>query len=147
MPQYSYFCGKKHLTERVAPMSKIPKRVRCAHPRCKLFSKLGLSVSLDTFVRNRVMSDKTRSDLRWAFGKKKAGKMRTTADVDAGLRSFASRYPHLQDGYVRGRKYDPRSDSDMKSLGTPHFKLGDPFTDSEAPISDDGRNNREVRER
>lgn len=71
--------------------------------------------------------------------------METTADVDLALRDVARRYPHLQPGYKRGRKYDPKSDADMRDLGTPSYKLSDPF--GSVQISDDGRNHPERSER
>ena len=144
MPVYSFYCApKKHKTERFAPMSKIPKWIKCGE--CGKRAKLGLSVNLDGFVRNCVMSDKTRSGLRWAFGKKKAAKMRTTKDVDAALMDFAKRYPHLQPGYKRGKSYDLNSPADLRELGTPSYKLSDPFPEQQ--IRDDGRNNPEKSER
>lgn len=124
MPVYAFY-HKSHVNERYAPMSKIPKRIKCS---CgKAWAKLGLAINLGSFVRNAAINQKTKEGLRWAFGKKKASGMRTTKDVDAALSDVARRYPHLMPGFKRGRKYDPRSATDMKELGTPSYKLGDPF--------------------
>ncbi len=143
MPIYAFYCADaKHLTERYAPMSKIPKWVKCE--ACGDRAKLGLAPTIG-FIRNAVLSRKTKEGLRFAFGKKKAGKMQTTKDVDAALYDFQGRYKHLMPNYKRGRTYDLNSESDKKDLGLPSFKLSDPFPD--AKISDDGRNQAERSER
>lgn len=143
MPQYSYYCQpKKHLTERVAPMSKIPAWIKCEE--CGKRAKLGIAPTIG-FIRNAVMSRKTKEGLRFAFGKKKAAAMRTTKDVDAALYDFQGRYRHLMPNYKRGRTYDLNSEHDRKELGFPSFKLSDPFPDTQ--ITDEKRNHGERSER
>ena len=143
MPCYAFYCpSKKHLTERYAPMSKIPKWIKCEE--CGDRAKLGIAPTIG-FIRNAVMSRKTKEGLRFAFGKKKAAAMRTTKDVDAALLDFARRYPHVQPGSSRKKTFDVNSAHDMKELGTPTYKLSDPFPDTK--ISDDKRNHGERSER
>lgn len=143
MPVYAFYCPeKKHLTERYAPMSKIPKWIKCED--CGDRAKLGLCPTTG-FIRNAVMSKKTKDGLRWAFGKKKAAKIQTTKDVDACLANVAKRYPHLMPGYKRGKTYDFNSATDMKELGTPSYKLSDPFPETQ--IRDARENQRERTER
>ena len=90
MPIYSFYHGD-HMTERVAPMSKIPRRVKCSVCN-KAWAKLGMSFP-DGFVRGRVMSDKTRREFKPVF--KRGQKLETTRDVDAAFAEIAARYPHL----------------------------------------------------
>jgi hypothetical protein len=143
VPVYAFYCPeKKHLTERFAPMSKIPKWIKCEE--CGERSNLGIAPTIG-FVRNAVMSQKTKDGLRWAFGKKKAKHIRTTKDVDACLSNVAKRYPHLMPGYKRGRTYDLNSASDMKELGTPSYKLSDPFPDTQIRDSRDNHGERTER--
>jgi hypothetical protein len=143
VPCYAFYCpSKKHMTERYAPMSKIPKWIKCEE--CGDRAKLGIAPTLG-FIRNAVLSKKTKEGLRFAFGKKKAAKMQTTKDVDNALLDFARRYPHLQPGYSRKKTFDVNSAHDMKELGTPTYKLSDPFPDTK--ISDDKRNHGERSER
>lgn len=143
MPQYFFYCpnkngeGWKHVTPRVASIHKIPKSVKCES--CGKRATLGLAPTMASFELNRRMSDKTKRDYRWAFGKKKASKMETTADVDAALMDFTRRYPHLAPGYVRGRSYDLNSTSDMASLGMPGDRLADPFPTQD--VTEERRNN------
>ena len=106
-------------------MSRIPAFILCE--RCGKRAKLGLAANLGQFVKNAQINDKTRDQFRYTFGKKKASAFRTTKDVDAAFQDFAGRYPHLQPGFKRGRKYDPRSASDMRALGTAQPTRRDPF--------------------
>ena len=143
MPIYSFYCSpSKHMTERFAPMSKIPKWIKCGECDCR--AHLGIAPTL-SFIRNAVLSRATKEGLRFAFGKKKAAKMQTTKDVDAALTDFARRYPHLQPGYSRKKTFDVNSAHDMKELGTPSYKLSDPFP--ETRITDEKRNHGERTER
>ena len=90
MPIYAYYHGS-HMSERVAPMSKIPRRIKCS---CgEGWAKLGMSFNLDAFVRGRALGDKTRRDFKPIF--KKGQKLETTRDVDAAFADFQRRYPHL----------------------------------------------------
>jgi len=91
MPIYSFFHGE-HQTERVAPMSKIPKRIKCGVCK-KGWAKLGMSFNLDAFVRDRAMSDKTKGQFKPLF--RKGQRLETTRDVDAAFADFSRRYPHL----------------------------------------------------
>lgn len=138
MPMYSFYCQKHHETERVASIHKVPGWVKC---RCGRRAKLGLapSIHLTGAVKNAPLDRKQREMYARVFGKKKASKMRTTADVEANLTDFACRYPHLMPGYKRGRSYDLNSSSDVASLGIPGDRLSDPFPD--AQITEEKRNN------
>ncbi len=123
-------------------MSKIPRSIMCGS--CGRKAKLGIAPTIG-FIRNAVMSQKTKDGLRFAFGKKKAAKMQTTKDVDAALYDFTKRYKHLAPGYKRGETYDLNSMADLKRLGTPSYRLSDPFPGTK--IRDDGRNHGEGSER
>jgi hypothetical protein len=90
MPIYSLYCPEGHVTEKVAPMAKMPRRTKCA--TCKAWAKLGMSFP-DGFIRGRVMSDKTRRDFAPVFAR--GQKLETTRDVDAAFAQFSARYPHL----------------------------------------------------
>lgn len=113
-------------------MARMPKWVKCA--TCKRRATLGLPSNLSAqFVRNANINEKTRKLFEQVFGKKKAAKIRSTGDVDACFRDVARRYPHLMPGYDRqavrkhGKKYDPRSEADMRELGHPGDISHDPF--------------------
>jgi hypothetical protein len=144
MPVYPFYCPapEKHITERYAPMSKIPKWIKCEE--CGKRAKLGIAPTLG-FIRNAVMGQKTKDGLRWAFGKEKAARIRTSKDVDACLTSVAKRYKHLMPGYDRKKTYDLNSAHDLKELGTPSYKLSDPFPEQQ--ISDSRENHGERSER
>lgn len=93
MPLYSFYHGS-HVTERYAPMARIPKRVKCSV--CKrAFAKLGLSGNLASFMRDQNLSDKSRRQYRHVFGKETRKRLATTRDVDRALDNFHERYPHL----------------------------------------------------
>ena len=94
MPDYRFFCEKKHTTERHASMASIPKWIKCR--RCGRRAKLGMSFNLDAYVRNRAMNDKTKEQFRWAFDKKTRERMENTGHVDAAFDDFHRRYPHLR---------------------------------------------------
>ncbi len=123
-------------------MSRIPKWVKCE--TCGKRATLGLPSSLSSqFVKNASVNEKTRKLFEQVFGKKKASKIRTTADIDANFRDVARRYPHLMPGYKRGRNYNPDSAADMRELGHPGDVSRDPFPMEK--ITDDGRLNPERR--
>ena len=129
-------------------MSKIPSWIKCEG--CSRRAKLGLPASLASqHVLNVAINEKTRKMFETVFGKKKAAKIRTTADIDACFRDVARRYPHLMPGYDKnavrkhGLRYDPNSEADMRKLGSPYDVSRDPFPHEQ--ITDDGRLNPERR--
>lgn len=116
-------------------MARMPKTCTC---ECGRKAKLGLPHgNLQSFVRGAAINDKTKDQFRWTFGKKKSRALRTTKDIDARFTDFAGRYPHLQPGYKRGKKYDPRSAADMAQIGRPGDIARDPFPREK--ITDDVR--------
>jgi hypothetical protein len=90
MPVYSFYHGS-HENERVASMSKIPKRIKCS---CgEGWAKLGMSFGQTGFVRGAAINDKTKRDFKHVF--KRGTRLETTRDVDAAFSDFSRRYPHL----------------------------------------------------
>lgn len=143
MPMYFFYClkkggGWKHLTPRVASIHKTPKWVKCE--TCGKRASLGLApVAAHGAVKNAPLDRKQKEMYRHVFGSKKAAKMQTTADVEANLFNFTSRYPHLAPGYKRGESYDMNSMADLRKLGIPGDRLRDPFP--ETSITEERRNN------
>jgi hypothetical protein len=141
---YYFYClkkdgnGWKHVTPRMASIHNIPKWAKCE--TCGKRASLGLAPGGVTTgaVKNLPLDRKQRELYRHVFGKKKAAKMRTTADVEANLYDFTSRYPHLAPGYKRGKSYDMNSMKDLRELGIPGDRLRDPFPDTS--ITEEKRN-------
>ena len=93
MPLYAFY-HRSHVTERYAAMAKPPKRVRCGV--CKRgWAKLGFSVNLQSFVKNRPLSEKAKKDFRHVFSKDVRKRLETSGDVENGFKDFERRYPHL----------------------------------------------------